>query len=340
MPIVEDFVVNLAAGFTQTLLQHLANRALGDPQKRALQRIYQSGFEVMLRTAGQGLSQAELATVGGFVGHFLQQPGVADAFLDLGLSGAALEPQQIEERWLAAGGPQNLVNIRFDFGWAMLAFQQGFTTALVVEASQPNSPVANRVLVSRLLALQQRVGQLTTLVTRMTDAGSAFPPAAPAKPAPAPSRPSPNVAYYSCFISYSSRDQAFADQLYQDLVKTGVGCWYAPADMAIGAQVRQAIDNAISDSDKLLLILSANSIASAWVEAEAEAAFDKETRDRLLMFPIRLDDTVMRTGTAWAAHIRRTRHIGDFQQWQDPATYERALHRLLRDLQRPESTPT
>ena len=64
MVIIEDFLVNLAAGFTQTLLQGLAKRAMGDPQKRALRDAYQAGFEHMLRTAGSGLSQAELGQVG------------------------------------------------------------------------------------------------------------------------------------------------------------------------------------------------------------------------------------------------------------------------------------
>ena len=51
-----------------------------------------------------------------------------------------------------------------------------------------------------------------------------------------------------------------------------------------------------------------------------------------MLFPIRLDDAVIETDEAWAAHIRRTRHIGDFSQWQDPDAYQRALKRLLRDL--------
>lgn len=338
MPIVEDFMINLAAGFTQTLLQHLTKRALGDPQKHALQRAYQTGFEMMLKTAGQGLSQAELDTVGWVIGQYLQHPNAADTFLALGLGGTTPDLPKLEEVWKTFGGPQNLVNIRFDFGWAMLAFQQGFTTALIAEAGQADSPIANQVLVNRLVALQQQIGQLTALVSRMAEASSAPLPTSATAPRPTPSPPSPSANYYSCFISYSSRDQPFADQLHQDLVKTGVSCWYAPEDMVIGAKVRQAIDNAISSSDKLLLILSANSIASAWVEAEAEAAFDKETKDRLLMFPIRLDGTVMGTDTAWAAHIRRTRHIGDFQQWQDPVAYEKALRRLLRDLKREESS--
>jgi uncharacterized protein YjbI with pentapeptide repeats len=34
--------------------------------------------------------------------------------------------------------------------------------------------------------------------------------------------------FYSCFISYSSRDQAFAERLHADLQNQGVRCWFAP----------------------------------------------------------------------------------------------------------------
>jgi len=36
---------------------------------------------------------------------------------------------------------------------------------------------------------------------------------------------------------------------------------------------------------------------------------------------------------ALAASIRRTRHIGDFRQWKDHDEYQKALARLIRDLQ-------
>jgi hypothetical protein len=35
---------------------------------------------------------------------------------------------------------------------------------------------------------------------------------------------------------------------------------------------------------------------------------------------------------AWAAHLRRSRHIGDFRAWKDHDAYQRTLERLLRDL--------
>lgn len=40
----------------------------------------------------------------------------------------------------------------------------------------------------------------------------------------------------------------------------------------------------------------------------------------------------MDTDAAWAASIRRTRHIGDFTRWKDHDAYQKAFERLLRDL--------
>jgi TIR domain-containing protein len=69
------------------------------------------------------------------------------------------------------------------------------------------------------------------------------------------------IEYYTCFISYSSHDQEFAERLYADLQSKGVCCWFAPEDMQIGDKFRQRIDESIPLHDKLLLILSAYSVA-------------------------------------------------------------------------------
>jgi hypothetical protein len=49
-----------------------------------------------------------------------------------------------------------------------------------------------------------------------------------------------------------------------------------------------------------------------------------------------MDYTVMETDQAWAADIRRTRHIGDFTQWKDHDVYQRAFDRLMGDLKATE----
>ena len=57
-----------------------------------------------------------------------------------------------------------------------------------------------------------------------------------------------------------------------------------------------AIDEAIRIYDKLLVVLSENSIQSSWVEEEVEGAMKKERREnKLVLFPIRLNNAVMET---------------------------------------------
>lgn len=141
------------------------------------------------------------------------------------------------------------------------------------------------------------------------------------------------IEFFSCFISYSSKDEDFAKRLHTDLQDNGVRCWFAPRDMKTGDPVRPTIDEAIRIRDKLLLVLSEHSLESNWVEKEVETAFEEEIRrDETVLFPIRLDDTVMETSRAWAADVRRKYHIGDFRHWEDEEAYSDAFSRLLRDL--------
>jgi TIR domain len=141
------------------------------------------------------------------------------------------------------------------------------------------------------------------------------------------------IRFYSCFISYSCRDKIVAESIHTHLQDKGVRCWFAPEDLKIGDPFRQRIDESIRFHDKLLLILSEYSVNSQWVRDEVEAALERERREgRLVLFPIRIDEAEMSTEKAWAASMRRTRHIGDFSNWKDHDSYQQAFQRLLRDL--------
>lgn len=149
-----------------------------------------------------------------------------------------------------------------------------------------------------------------------------------------------DTEYYSCFISYSSKDHAFTEYLHARLTASGVQCWYAPKDLKIGDLFRQRIDDAIHEHNRVLLVLSEESVKSDWVREEVEACFERESRERTpVLFPIRLDDAVMNAHEAWAASIRRQRHIGDFRGWTDPEKYREGFERLLRDL-KADTNPT
>lgn len=150
----------------------------------------------------------------------------------------------------------------------------------------------------------------------------------------------PSARYHSCFLSYAHQDEPLAQRLYSDLQTQGVQCWSAAHNMKIGAKIRPTIDEAIQRQEKILILLSQHSINSAWVEDEVEAAFEYEQREqREMLFPVRLDNAVMETSQAWAAKLRRTRHIGDFTNWTEPGAYQRAFERLLRDLEKEDRQP-
>ena len=141
------------------------------------------------------------------------------------------------------------------------------------------------------------------------------------------------IEYYSCFISYSSRDQDFAERLYTDLQAVGVRCWFAPADLKIGDNLRERIDEAIQLHDKLLLVLSKHSVISRWVEKEVEVALAKESeQQRTILFPIRLDDSIIASTSDWATQLRDSKNIGDFRRWKNREEYQRAFARLIANL--------
>jgi uncharacterized protein YjbI with pentapeptide repeats len=141
------------------------------------------------------------------------------------------------------------------------------------------------------------------------------------------------IQYYSCFISYSAKDKDFANRIYSDLQDKGVRCWFAPHDMPTGGKILGEIDTAIQLRDRVLLILSKNSIKSGWVEDEVLKAFAEERRrGQTVLFPICLDNAVLKTKEAWAVKLRDQRHIGDFRHWKDHDCYKTSFDRVLRDL--------
>jgi len=142
-----------------------------------------------------------------------------------------------------------------------------------------------------------------------------------------------SYTFHSCFISHAAKDQPFAEKLHADMQSLGVRCWFATEDMKIGDLTWDSIYHFIRMREKVLLVLSGNSIASNWVEIEINAALEEENKRKTpILFPICLDWSVMNTDVAWVDYINKTRNIFDFSKWQDPNAYRQSLEWLLGDL--------
>ncbi len=91
---------------------------------------------------------------------------------------------------------------------------------------------------------------------------------------------------HDVFISYSSKDKLTANAMCAIFESNGIRCWIAPRDILPGMDWGEAIIDAITDSQVMILILSANSNASEQVKREVERAVNKG----IVIIPFRIEE--------------------------------------------------
>jgi len=154
------------------------------------------------------------------------------------------------------------------------------------------------------------------------------------------------IQFYSCFISFSTENQDFAERLHGKMENKGLRVWFAPEDVQGGKKLHEQIDEAIVHYDKLLLVLSSGSMNSEWVKTEIGKARKAEIKEgKRKLFPIRLVD--FNTIREWEFFDEYTRKdlgieiseyfIPDFSKWKDHDAFESSFAKLLKDLKAEES---
>jgi uncharacterized protein YjbI with pentapeptide repeats len=149
------------------------------------------------------------------------------------------------------------------------------------------------------------------------------------------------IQFYSCFLSHSSADKDFARRLFSRMRDEGLRVWFDEVDMRSGRKLHEQIDEAIRLHDKLLLVLSPNSMGSEWVRTELCKAFKQERREgKRKLFPIALvpygqihdwECFDADHGKDLAVEVREY-FIPDFSAWKDDDAFEAGFARLLNDL--------
>jgi hypothetical protein len=130
------------------------------------------------------------------------------------------------------------------------------------------------------------------------------------------------------FVSYSSKDKPFVERLAADLIRYGVKIWVDALEMRIGDSLNKKIQQGISSSGWLGIVLSPDSVVSPWVEKELNAALELELeRQRVFVLPLLYRECKIPL-------FLRDKVYADFRN-----SYEAGLEALLRKI-RPAFEPS
>ncbi len=149
-------------------------------------------------------------------------------------------------------------------------------------------------------------------------------------------------SFLSCFISYSHQDEAFAQKLAAALRRNGIQVWFASEDIRPGERIRDQVKKAIATFDKLIVVLSQNSMKSHWVKTEILDALAREQHcSARVLFPIGLASIEEIQKWEWfdadvgrdLAREIRSYFIPDFSRWRNPASFDEQVARIINALQ-------
>ena len=150
-----------------------------------------------------------------------------------------------------------------------------------------------------------------------------------------------NLKVHSCLVSCSHADMAFAQDLHDNLQQQGIRCWLIPEELKGGQDLQIQVSQALGPEDKLILVLSEQSMASEWIMEEIQSTRELEKQEqRRFIYPVAVANpsiiqswTLMEPGSfVNLAKELRQYPIPNFHDMHHEPSYNAAFNALLQNL--------
>lgn len=248
-----DFLINLAAGFAQRLLERggrlARDAALGTEQEHALQRVLERAFTHVYAQLVENGEEGESAEQVVEALHWIAEEFDAAELLFEQVLASTPSADAVSQLLDEGGFEYDLIPTN-DMAAALIV---GFHAGVEAEASIHDNPLFEAVMVA---GQKQIIGLLAEALNR-----SQQPPEPPRKT--------------RIFLSYvRSDDEPFVKRLYEDL-KDEFDVWWDRVSMPNrGPTFTQEIRDAIEQADRLLLVAGTGALSSDYVKYEWMYAYE------------------------------------------------------------------
>lgn len=127
------------------------------------------------------------------------------------------------------------------------------------------------------------------------------------------------------FISYSHQDSSIVEMIYNNLKISKTRLWLDKYELSSGCLIQKDVEQAIKESDALIVVLSAASVESAWIQFEGTLFYGRSPEKRII--PMVIDDMGLKMTRQLP--FLQGRSVIDFR---DPSRRQDAMRTLAESL--------
>ncbi|MDE3001235.1 MAG: toll/interleukin-1 receptor domain-containing protein [Gemmatimonadota bacterium] len=140
------------------------------------------------------------------------------------------------------------------------------------------------------------------------------------------------------FISHAYTDQPLVRKVAAALEGVGLEVWDATRDVSPGDSWPDKVAQALSDSDAMVVVLTADALRSSWVLKEIEFALSEQSyRGRLIPVLVRDPEALHKEDIPWILRRLRMINMGEYDE-EEEGINQIVTTLLENDITNPPST--